>query len=521
MFFLEFSKNGQIFKWPINFSYLPMNNVLLAKPFHIETGAINIAVLNAEQAKDMDIKHLDRVLIKSGKKSVICSVDITNISVKKGEVGLFVEPWNKLGLKASENVTLETVPKPASMDFIRAKLDGAELSKEDIYTIVNDIVNDALTDVELTAFITSSYCKGLSMEEAYWLTRAMVDTGEVLDVGKGPIFDKHSIGGVPGNRVTILLVPIVTSTGLKMPKTSSRAITSPAGTADTVEVFCPVTLTKKKMEEMVRTIGGCMAWGGSFNLAPADDKIIKVEKPLSIDAEGQMLSSIMAKKISVGATHVLVDLPMGPGTKIPTHERAEELSEKFTRLGEKLGLKVYCIVDNGSQPCGNGVGPALEARDVLKILQNDPTGPADLLDKALLFAGTILELGGKAKKGKGQDLALEIIKNGKAYEQFKRIVKAQGGNPNISLCDIKVGPEMFDVKSEVEGMITMINNNLISKCARAAGAPHNQGAGVYVIGKLSMNIKKGTTLMTIYAESAEKLERAKEAIKGKEPFVIQ
>ena len=134
---------------------------------------------------------------------------------------------------------------------------------------------------------------------------------ETLDFGKIPVFDKHSIGGVPGNRTTMIIRPIVASQGIKIPKTSSRAITSPSGTADTGEVLCPVNLSKEKIKSIVNKYHGCMAWGGSFNLAPADDKIIKVEKPLSIDAEGQMLASIMAKKISVGSNHVVIDLPIG------------------------------------------------------------------------------------------------------------------------------------------------------------------------------------------------------------------
>ena len=326
---------------------------LKVKLLHIETGGINIVVLNSEQAKDLDLTHLDRVRVFNHKNDIICSVDITKLGIKKGEIGLFEEPQVKLGFKDGDELFIESVPKPKGLSAIREKLDGKELNKEELYNIVKDIVDDALNDVELTAFITASYCKGLSFEETYNLTKAMVETGEVLDFGKGPVFDKHSIGGVPGNRVTMVVIPIVSSQGIKIPKTSSRAITSPSGTADTVEVLCPVTLSKEKIKSIVDKLNGCMVWGGSFNLAPADDKIIKVEKPLSIDAEGQMLASILAKKISVGSNHIVIDLPMGPGTKLPTHEKSEHLTEMFTNLGKKLGVKIECIESNGSQPCGN------------------------------------------------------------------------------------------------------------------------------------------------------------------------
>ncbi len=494
---------------------------LKVKMLHIETGGINIVVLNSEQAKDLDFKHLDRIRVINHKKDLICSVDISKAAVKKGELGLFVEPENKLGLKDGDEVMIEGVPKPEGLTAIRNKLEGKELNREELFNITKNIVDDALSEVELTAFITASYCKGLSFEEIYNLTEAMVKTGEVLDFGKEPVFDKHSIGGVPGNRTTMIIIPIVASQGIKIPKTSSRAITSPSGTADTVEVLCPVTLPKEKIKAIVNKYNGCMVWGGSFNLAPADDKIIKVEKPLSIDAEGQMLASIMAKKISVGSNHIVIDLPIGPGTKLPTHEKAEHLNEMFKILGKKLGVKVECIESNGSQPCGNGVGPSLEAIDVLKVLTNDESQPKDLREKSLMFAAKILEMAGKAPKGKGYNLAQKILSSGQAYEHFKKIIKAQGGDPNIKISDIKVGKFIFECKAKENGIITMINNKAIADIARAAGAPYNQGAGVYVKSKLSDKICNGETLMTIYSESREKLLRAVEVMNGKKIFTIQ
>jgi AMP phosphorylase len=494
---------------------------LKVKLLHIETGGINIIVLNSEQAKDLDLKHLDRVRVFNHKKNIICSVDITKIAVKKGEIGLFVEPENQLGFKDGDELLIESVSKPKGLGAIREKLDGKELNKEDLYDIVKNIVDDELSDVELTAFITASYCEGLSFEEIYNLTLAMVETGEVLDFGKGPVFDKHSIGGVPGNRTTMLIIPIIASQGLKIPKTSSRAITSPSGTADTVEVLCPVTLSKEKIKSIVNKLNGCMVWGGSFNLAPADDKIIKVEKPLSIDAEGQMLASILAKKISVGSNHIVIDLPMGPGTKLPTHEKAEHLTEMFTSLGKKLGVKIECIESNGSQPCGNGVGPALEVIDVLKVLTNDPTQPMDLREKSLIFAAKIFEMSGKVRKGKGMNYAKKVLESGQAYEHFKKIIKAQGGNPNVSLKDIKVGKFVYELKSNCKGIITMINNKAIANIARAAGAPYNQGAGLFVKKKLSDKVNENEVLMIIHSESREKLLRAVEVIKDKKVFTIQ
>lgn len=494
---------------------------LKAKLLHIETGGINIVVLNSEQAKDLDFKHLDRIRIIKGKKSAICSIDLSRITIKKGEIGIFVEPELKLNINDNDSLLIQGVSKPKGLRAIRHKLEGKELNKEELFDITKDIVNDALSEVELTAFIVASYCRGLSLEETFNLTNAMVQTGEILDFGKGMIFDKHSIGGVPGNRTTMIIIPIIASQGLKIPKTSSRAITSPAGTSDTVEVLCPVILPKNKIKKIVEELHGCMIWGGSFNLAPADDKIIKVEKPLSIDAEGQMLASILAKKVSMGSNIVVIDLPMGPGTKLPTHERAEHLNEMFMVLGKKLKINIECIESNGSQPCGNGIGPALEVIDVLKVLTNSPDLPVDLKEKSLIFAGKLFEMGKKAKKGKGVEMARKILESGQAYEHFKKIIKAQGGNPNVSIKDINIGKHVYELKAKTKGIITMINNKSLANIARAAGAPYNQGAGIFIKAKLSDLVNENDVLMTIHSESRIKLLRAIEVLNEKNIFTIQ
>ncbi len=495
-----------------------MKQELKAKLFDFETGGVSIIVLNQEQAEDLDIKHLDRVKIHHNNKSLICVVNISDKVVKEGEIGFFEEPAKELQVKKGEKVTLEIISKPKSLKYIQAKLEGEELTYEEVKTVVQDIVDDALTEVELTAFITGSYCRGLSMEESYHLTRAMVETGETLDAGVPPIFDKHSIGGVPGNRVTMLLVPIISGLGYKIPKTSSRAITSPAGTADTVEIFSPVDLTKKELEEVLKKTNGFMAWGGSINLAPADDKIIEVEKPLSIDAEGQLLASIMAKKMSVGATHIVIDMPMGPGSKLPTMNAAEDLKQKFERLAEKLGVKVYSIINNGSQPVGNGIGTGLEARDILWCLKNDKRAPKDLKEKGILFSAKLLEL---ADRKNPEQTARNFLESGKAYKQFQKIIKAQGGNPDIKISDIPIGDKTYDYKAEKKGIISIINNSLIAKIARAAGAPHNKGAGVYMHKKMPSTVKKGDVLLTIHSETEAKLSHAIEIIKEKKPIIIQ
>ena len=243
------------------------------------------------------------------------------------------------------------------------------------------------------------------------LTKAMASHGDILKLDKYPVIDKHSIGGIPGNRTTMVLVPIIAAAGLTIPKTSSRSITSPAGTSDAMEVLAKVAFPIKKMKQIIEKTNGCIVWGGSLNLAPADDKIINVERTLEIYAESQLLASIMAKKYSVSSTHILIDIPIGEGTKVRTKAEALKLKKNFKEIGKKLRKHVKVIITDGSQPIGNGIGPALEARDVLWLLKRDKRRPIDLEKKCVMMICEIFRMVGiKDCKSK----AMEILNSGLA-----------------------------------------------------------------------------------------------------------
>ena len=243
---------------------------------------------------------------------------------------------------------------------VRAKLHGERLREKDIVTIVKDVVERHLSTAEIAAFLTALSIHGLSTSENEALSRAMVATGKTLSFGEGPILDKHSVGGIPGDKTSMLVVPIVAAAGFTIPKTSSRAITSPAGTADRVETLCPVNLSINEIKEVVAKTNGCLVWGGSLELAPADDLFIQVEYPLGIDP--MLLPSILSKKKAIGATHVAIDIPTGMGAKIKTRTEAYTLASDFVDLGKRLGLNIQCALTFGDQPLGCGIGPALEAR---------------------------------------------------------------------------------------------------------------------------------------------------------------
>lgn len=489
-----------------------MNGMMFkVKDVDISSGGTMIGIMNVNDAKKLSLHHGDRIGIIKGNRhtQVILDIAESKEAIPEGSIGLFEEVLSNLKVRNGQNVRVVLESKPMSVHYIKEKFGGKRLDYKKIKTIIQDVVDGKLSDIELTYFIAASTIRPLDFNETVYLTRAIIETGESLNVRSRIVVDKHCTGGVAGNRTTMIVVPIVAAAGLKMPKTSSRAITSPAGTADTMEVLAPVTIPKKRMENIVKKANGCIVWGGAINLAPADDKLIKVRSPLRIDSEAQMLSSILAKKKSVNSTHVLIDIPVGRETKVTTKREGKRLAMEFVRIGKRLGMKIDYIITNGNEPIGNGMGPALEAKDVLKVLQRSDSRPLDLEKKSVMLAGRILEMAGKCRKGKGIDLAQQILDSGKAMEKMREIIKMQGGNPNIKSSDIKVGSFTYEYIANRNGSIANIRNNVISKVASFAGAPVDKEAGVYLYVHEGDLVKKGDNILTIHSKSKELLKFAK------------
>lgn len=487
---------------------------LKVKDLDIAAGSLLVAVLNEKDAQELDLHAKDRIKVKKNKKIETVFIDIaeSNKVVPPGYIGAFEEVIDSLKLKKNQIVEVIPAKRPLSIDYIKKKLDGKRLNKKEIDQIVWDIVHNKLDDIELTYFVSACYSNTLTMNETKLLTEAMAYHGDVLKLKRHLIIDKHCIGGVAGNRTTMVVVPIVAASGLVIPKTSSRSITSPAGTADTMEVLSKISMPIKKIKKIVEKTNGCIVWGGAINLAPADDKIIKVEYPLRIDAESQLLASIMAKKLSVSSTHILIDIPTGKGAKVESKKDAFPLKRDFKKLAGKLGKKIKVIITDGSAPIGNGIGPALEARDVLWVLKNDKKAPDDLREKSLKMAGLILELGGKARKFMGYRTALKILESGLAYKKMKEIINAQGAK--ITDPDkITLAKFSFDFKATKKGIISHIDNKSISKIARIAGAPINTKAGIYLYKHVGERVNKGDVILTVYAESKRKIDYAKDTLR--------
>ncbi len=479
------------------------------RKFNVSSGGPNIAILNFEDAFKFGFHKGDRIKISYKDNDVIAVVDVSDDKkfVPNNVILVNEETFSKLKVKSNSIVNISIVGKPISLHYIKKKLSGKKLSYKELYTIVKDIVDDKLIDFEISFFVAGGFVSGFSFEETFHLTKAMVNTGEKLYFGKN-VFDKHCTGGVPNNRTTMIIVPIVAAAGLKIPKTSSRAITSPAGTADVMEVLANVNLSESKIKSIVEKHNGVIAWGGSLNLAPADDKIIRVERPLNIDVEGQLIASVLAKKISAGSKKVLIDIPIGSETKFKTRAQALKIKKHFELIGRKLGLDVKVIITDGEEPIGRGIGPVLEARDVLWILERNKNAPKDLEFKALKMAGLILEMSSKIPKGKGFDLARHYLYSGKALDKMKDIIRAQGKKIDESK-NIKLGGYSFLVKAYKKGRILGYNTHLLSVLAQILGNPHDKKAGLYLNKVKNDTVNKGEVLFTVYAENIDKLKLGK------------
>lgn len=471
---------------------------------HTQHEAIALIRADSPVCKSEGLAPRAQVLLSAGGcESLVTLYQVEDHLVGDGEIGLSEAAWRRLGAEPDDLVTVRHPPPLDSLSHVRQRIYGNRLSPDALKAIITDVVAGRYADVHLAAFITACSALPLDHDEIVALTRAMVDVGERMSWGDGPIVDKHCVGGLPGNRTTPIIVSIVASHGLKMPKTSSRAITSPSGTADTMETMAPVALDLHLLRKVVESEGGCIAWGGAMRLSPADDILIRVERVLDIDSEGQLIASVLSKKIAAGSGYVVLDIPVGPTAKVRSQEAADHVAAGLESVAAAFGLKTLCLQTDGQQPVGRGIGPALEAHDVLAVLRNRPEAPADLADRACVLAGAALELGGAARPGAGEALARQTLADGRAWTKFQAICEAQGGMRTPPVADLRQA-----VTASRSGRLVFVNNRKISKVAKLAGAPGDKAAGVEMHVRLGDEIQAGQPLMSIHAESPGELDYA-------------
>lgn len=444
---------------------------------------------------------LSKVTVRANSMAISAVLNVVDDEaiVKLDELGLSEDAFARLGVEAGHAAQVAPAEPPISQSALRRKIAGERLSREDLHAIVRDVAQARYSKIELAAFVVATNGYDLERDEVLYLTEAMIDVGRKLDwhqaVRGGPVVDKHCIGGIPGNRTSMLVVPIVTAHGMLCPKTSSRAITSPAGTADTMAVLAEVELPFERLKEIVRDTNGCLAWGGTAGLSPADDILISVERPLGIDSPGQMVASILSKKIAAGSTHLVLDIPVGPTAKVRSMPAAQRLRKLFEYVASMLNLHLEVMITDGSQPVGNGIGPVLEARDVMRVLRNDVAAPTDLREKALRLAGRVIEFDPDVRGGDGWRIARDILESGRALAQMEAIIAAQGRRASLPA----LGELTHEVTAASGGSVAAIDNLRMARIARLAGAPQVSGAGVDLLRKVGEPVAAGQALYRIHA----------------------
>lgn len=476
------------------------NDNLHIRRIAIDTYHENVAYMHRECGiyRAEGFQALSKILVSANGSKVLAVLNVVDDDsiVSPGELGLSEQAFKQLNVAEGSQVTINHAEPPKSMDAVRRKINGERLSQDDFTSITTDIAETRYSKMEMAAFLVATGQNNLDRDELFYLTRAMLQSGDRMNWHESLVADKHCIGGIPGNRTSMLVVPIVAAHGMLIPKTSSRAITSPAGTADTMEVLAEVNLSPDQLHDIVRQERGCLAWGGTARLAPVDDMLISVERPLGIDSQGQMVASILSKKLAAGSTHLLVDIPVGPTAKVRQMNQALALRKLFEFVGDRLNIHLEVMITDGRQPVGRGIGPVLEARDIMQVLQNDPEAPFDLRQKSLQLAGRIIEFDPDVRGGQGYAIARDILESGRALAKMNALIRAQGAKP----IDLHPGSLCREVVADSDGFVTSIDNFQMAKIAGLAGAPKIKKAGVDLFKKLGSPVKKGETLYSIYAE---------------------
>lgn len=446
-----------------------------------------------------------RVEVRLRERSLIASINVVDGELlSSGQAGLSMGAWQALDAQAGELVTVSHAPTLESLSAMRAKIFGHRLDAPALDAIVADMAAGRYSDIHLAAFLSACAGDRMDLQETIDLTGAMVKAGDRIAWSGAPIVDKHCVGGLPGNRTTPIVVAIVAAAGLTMPKTSSRAITSPAGTADVMETLTRVDLDLTAMRRVVEREGACLVWGGALALSPADDVMIRVERPLDIDGDAQLVASVLSKKIAAGATHALIDIPIGPTAKVRSDAAADRLQWLLDEVAAAHGLHLRVLRTHGAQPVGRGIGPALEAHDVLAVLRGAVTAPVDLRTRALTLAGELFEFSGRSLPGTGRSEAWRLLHSGAAWAKFQAICEAQGG-----LREPGTAPLRNAVTAERGGYVSAVDCRRLARVAKLAGAPGAPTAGLELHVRLGDLVQRGAPLFTLHAEASGELNYAK------------
>ncbi len=496
---------------------------LRIKKLDIKAGDPLTVLINSSDAKMDGLEAGDKVWLSGYEHEHICVVNLTDVEVEEGFVGLYSDVWLGNDFASDSRVRLERVSTPESVDYIAKKLQGQRLTEDEMFEVLKDVSKKKMRSVEMAYFMATMFNPGFNDDEVLYAIKGMVNSGEIFDFSdiynnKNMVVDKHSIGGIAGKGVTPILVAILANFGLVVPNTSTRAITAPAGTTDILETVMPVSFHSEEIYNLIKKQGSCMIWGGDLNIAPADDILIQVEKGLKTQCYQKFIISIIAKKLAMGISHIIIDLPYGPDTKIEEPEDIELVSDSFIKFFDKVGINCEIYKRRVKGPDGRGIGPNLEMRDVLRVLEDHEYKSTELEQEVIKMAGKLLEFTEKEKEGFGEEMAKESMESGKVAEKFWEIAFAQGAVEKVSSDDLRLGKETYDVVATKSGKIERINNKEVVNLARALGTPSIKEAGLYFNKFVGDKVKKGDVLLSFYTINNERMRAARDLYNEEELF---
>lgn len=491
------------------------------KLIDIQDGEELIVLINEEDAREHWISAFDKVKIIYEDKKIILNADLTNKLVKVGEVWLFKDVYEKYNIPLNTTVTISfTQTNWKALEALKKAIKGEKLNYEETHSIMKDISDNRFTDTLVTYYSAVGFFKNSTDHELYEMAKAMAETGDMLRFD-WIAADKHCMWGVPGNETTMIIIPLLASLGIKMPKTFSKAITSPAATGECVNVLMDISFDEHQIQDLVKKENCCLVWGWWLHLAPADEKLIKVAYPLSMQSYSRTVVSIMAKKYAMGITHSLIDIPMWPTAKVPDMKTAKRLKKKYEYVGTKLWMKMSVEITEANEPIGAGIWANLQVREVLRVLQQHELRPMDLEEKSVHLSAKIIELVGMAKGKKAYELAYEELKSGRAWKKMQSIIKAQWGKtPNIKSEELKLWNLSKEIKAEKDWKVKTIDMKLVNVVTRALGAPIDDQGWLYLNKKTGDKVKKGDIIYTMYANQQNKINLALEILEGNKMYEI-
>ncbi|MCH8906189.1 MAG: thymidine phosphorylase [Candidatus Heimdallarchaeota archaeon] len=477
----------------------------------------NYLILHPTTAEENDLTPGSLVTSSDGKEGFRL---LTSSSVPQGLAGISPSKLQESDLNEGNSIALISSGLEGVTQIIKKKMRGEKLNPTEIETFISSLDHGLLTNSHIAAFGAAVEIQGMHGEEITSVARSILNHSKRFTPKGTKIVDKHSIGGIAGNRITPLMIPIIAAGGLTIPKVSTRAITSPAGTVDALEVVMPVDLTFEEASEVLDVTGACMVNGATVGLGSTADKFLSAISQVKIDPKEMMIASILAKKKAAGADFVLIDLPTGKGSKLPSKDAARALAYDFSRVGNNLGQRVECVISPGDKPIGAMIGPALEMTEVLQILENK-AGDLSLKRKAVTLAGLIFEAVHQADRGHGRKLASELIESGKALTKFKDIVEAQGGDRSVHSESMEQAPYSHIITAEQGDIVYSLDSYNIGSMARAAGAPQDASAGVILHVDRGDNLKTGDPIVEIRSHSERKISEAEAMMRTAPPVLFE